>query len=207
MKNFKSLFAIAILGILLSSCAKVYYSHDAKTLAQNQSTLAILPPQVAIAPNKRVDLQTLIEQEQIESENFQKAMYSWILKRKMQGKFTPEVQDLEITNARLEAAGYFENKMTSYELCEILNVDAVMGAEYSLSKPISDGAALALWIVFDVLTPTNEVNVSMNIKDCANNKLIWNYDHEFSGVIGSTSEELVDRLMRRASKKMPYKKR
>jgi hypothetical protein len=34
--------------------------------------------------------------------------------------------------------------------------------------------------------------------------MIWNYDHKFSGGIGSSPSRLVDELMRQASKKMPY---
>jgi hypothetical protein len=52
--------------------------------------------------------------------------------------------------------------------------------------------------------PTNEVRVSLNISDCRNTKLIWNYDHKYSGSLGSSAAQLVDGLMRKATKKMPY---
>ena len=35
-------------------------------------------------------------------------------------------------------------------------------------------------------------------------KLIFKYDNKFSGGLGSSAARLVDRLMRNASKKMPY---
>jgi hypothetical protein len=34
--------------------------------------------------------------------------------------------------------------------------------------------------------------------------MIWNYNHKYSGGIGSTPTGIVDALMRKASKKMPY---
>lgn len=204
MKLFKTLSLIVICGILFSSCAKIFYSQDAYTLARNHKTIAILPPTVSIAANKKVDAEAIKEQQKTESINFQKEMYSWMLKRKMQGKITPEIQDIETTNAKLKNAGYPEKAFTSYELCEILGVDGTLGSNYSLSKPMSQGAAIVVGVLFGAWGATNEVTVALDIKDCANKKLLWNYDHKFSGSIGSSPARLVDGLMRNASKKMPY---
>lgn len=51
---------------------------------------------------------------------------------------------------------------------------------------------------------TNEVHVTMSINDCTNKKMIWNFDHKYSGSLGSSPSRMVDELMRQASKKMPY---
>lgn len=204
MKFVKTISLIVILGILSSSCAKIFYTPDAKALAQKHATIAILPPAVSIAPSKKVDAEAIIEQQKTESINFQKEMYSWMLKRKMQGKFAPEIQDLESTNAKLQKAGYPEKIMTPSEICEILGVDGVLGSNYSLSKPMSQGAAIVVGVLMGEWGTTNRVTVSLNIKDCANKKLIWNYDHKYSGGIGSSPANLVDELMRDASRKMPY---
>jgi len=204
MKIVKTLAFIVISGILLSSCAKIFYTPDAYNLARSHNTIAILPPTISIAANKKIDAEAMKEQQKTESVNFQKEMYSWMLKRKMQGKITPEIQDIETTNAKLINAGYPEKMFTSEELCKILGVDGTLGSNYSLSKPMSQGAAIALGVLFGAWGATNEVTVALDIKDCANKKLIWNYDHKFSGSIGSSPARLVDGLMRHASKKMPY---
>ena len=204
MKTLKISTIVLILGILFSSCAKIFYSPDARDLARNHNNIAILPPSVSIAANKKVDAEAIKEQQKTESLNFQKEMYSWMLKRKMQGKITPEIQDIETTNAKLKNAGYPEKVFTPEELCEILGVDGTMGSNYSLTKPMSQGAAVAVGLVFGAWGATNEVTVSLNIKDCENKKLIWDYNHKFSGSLGSSPARLVDGLMRNASKKMPY---
>ena len=111
---------------------------------------------------------------------------------------------MEVTNAKLKKAGYPENVMTPEEICNVLGVDGIMSSNYSLSKPMSQGAAIAIGVLFGAWGPTNEVVVSLDIKDCANKKTIWNYNHTFAGSIGSTPANLVDGLMRHASKKMPY---
>ena len=204
MKLFKILSLVVVIGIMFSSCAKIFYSPDAYNLARNHKTIAILPPTVSIAANKKVEAEAIKEQQKTESINFQKEMYSWMLKRKMQGKITPEIQDVETTNAKLKNSGYPEKVFTSEEICEILGVDGTLGSNYSLSKPMSQGAAIAVGVLFGAWGATNEVTIALDIKDCANKKLLWNYDHKFSGSIGSSPARLVDGLMRHASKKMPY---
>lgn len=205
MKTFKQLSIIFLLAMLLSSCAKIFYSPDAYTLAHSQKTIAIVPPTVSIAATKKIDAEAMKEQQKTESINFQKEMYSWMLKRKMQGKISQEIQEIENTNAKLKKAGYPENPLTTAELCTVLGVDGIMTSNYGLTKPMSEGAAIAAAVLVGVWGTTNEVHVSLSINDCTNKKLIWNYDHKFSGSMGSSSSRLVDELMRQASGKMPYK--
>lgn len=204
MKTVKKISALLILSVLFSSCAKIYYSPDAYSLAQNHEVMAILPPTVSIAASRKVEAEALIEQQKTESLNFQKEMYSWLLKRKMQGNFIPEIQDIETTNAKLRVAGYPEKHFTPEQMCVILGVDGILGSNFSLSKPMSQGAAIALGVLTGAWGATNEVTVALDLKDCENKKMIWNFDHKFSGSIGSSPARLVDNLMRLASKKMPY---
>ena len=194
----KQTFLIGLIVVLLSSCAKIFYSPDAKTLAAKHQTIAIVPPNVSIAAAKKIDGNALIEQQKTESLNFQREMYSWLLKRKGQGKIQVEVQDINTTNAKLSKIGYPETPLTTSELCEVLGVDGIMTSNFGLSKPMPVAAAIF------VGGPTNEVHVSLSISDCKNTKLIWNYDHKYSGGLGSSPARLVDGLMKNASKKMPY---
>ncbi len=204
MKAIRILSLAVISALMFSSCAKIFYSPDAYTLARDQKIIAIVPPAVSIAANKKIDAAAMIEQQKTESINFQKEMYSWMLKRKMQGNIMQEIQEVETTNALLKKAGYPENPLTSAELCSVLGVDGIMTSNYSLSKPMSDGAAVAVALLIGAWGATNEVIVSLSINDCMNKKLIFNYDHKYSGSLGSSPARLVDALMRQASKKMPY---
>lgn len=204
MKKINLLTLVGLSVLLLSSCAKIFYSTDATALANNHKTIAILPPTVSIAATKKTDAEAIKEQQKTESLNFQREMYSWILMRKKQGRITQEIQDIETTNAKLKKAGYPETAFTPSEMCEILGVDGIMGSNYVLNKPMSEVTALAMALLVDQPGVTNEVKVSLNINDCSNKKLIWNYDHKYSGGIGSSPSSLVDGLMRHASKKMPY---
>jgi hypothetical protein len=204
MNSRKQLLFFASVLVLFVSCAKVYHSPDAKTLANKQENIAIIPPVVSIAANKKIDAEAMKEQQKTESMNFQSEMYSWLLRRKMQGRIFQEIQDVVTTNAKLASAGYPEVPMTTAELCQVLGVDGIITSNFSLSKPISEGAAVAAVLLVGMWAPTNEVNVTLSINDCSKNKMIWNYSHNYSGSLGSSPARLVDGLMRDASKKMPY---
>jgi hypothetical protein len=197
------LFLIAV-TFLLQSCAKIFYSPDATPLARAQKIIAIAPPNVSIAARKKVDGAAIIEQQRTESVNFQREMYSWMLKRKMQGTIFVEVQDVETTNTKLANAGFNNGKLlTPIDMCNILGVDGIMTSNYSLSKPMSEGAAIAVAVLVGFWGATNEATVSLSIHDQSAKKMIWNFDHKLSSSLGSPAR-LVDDLMRQASRKMPY---
>jgi hypothetical protein len=200
----KPLVFLIVASFLLQSCAKVFYAPDARYLASTHKIIAIVPPRVSIAARKKVDAAALIEQQKTESINFQREMYSWMLKRKMQGTIFVDIQDVETTNAKLAAAGFQDaGLLTPADLSRILNVDGILTSNYSLSKPMSEGAAIALAVLAGWWAPTNEAVVSLSIRDSGTDKMIWNYDHKLSSSLSSPAR-LVDELMRQASRKMPY---
>ena len=200
----KSVVLLIITILFLQSCAKVFYTPDARYLAGAQKIIAILPPKVSIAASKKIDAAALIEQQKTESISFQREMYSWMLKRKMQGNIFVDIQDVETTNSRLFNAGFYDGKLLGpSDLCNILGVDGILTSNYSLSKPLSEGAAIALAVFAGWWAPTNEAVASLSIHDSGSEKMIWNYDHRLSSSLGSPAR-LVDELMRQASRKMPY---
>ena len=200
----KSIFLLVVAAFILQSCAKIFYAPDAKSLAMNQKVIAIAPPKVSIAPRKNVEADALIEQQKTESVNFQREMYSWMLKRKMQGTISVDIQDVETTIALLSKAGVNDGKLlTPDDMCQILGVDGILTSNYALTKPMSEGAAIAVGLIAGVWGATNEATASLSIHDSGTNKMIWNYDHKLSSSL-STPARLVDDLMRQASRKMPY---
>jgi hypothetical protein len=200
----RSIFFLLAVTFLLQSCAKVFYTPDARSLASTHKIIAIIPPKVSKAARRKVDGAALIEQQKTESINFQREMYSWMLKRKMQGTILVDIQDVETTNAKLAAAGFQDSRLlTPTDLSRVLNVDGVLTSNYSLSKPMSEGAAIVLAVLAGWWASTNEAVVSLSIHDSGSAKMIWNYNHKLSSSLGSPAR-LVDELMRQASRKMPY---
>lgn len=144
----KSIILLFMLAFVLQNCARIFSTPDARSLAQSQKIIAIAPPRVSIAAKKNIDGAALIEQQKTESVNFQREMYSWMLKRKMQGNITVEIQDVETTIALLKKEMVNEDKnLTPEEMCQILGVDGILTSNYSLSKPMSEGAAIAVGLI------------------------------------------------------------
>lgn len=202
----KFFFLAAVVAITaFGSCARVYFSPEARSISYQHRLIAVAPPKVTIAATRKTDPAAIQEQQKLESGNFQKEMISWLLRRKMQNKIFVDVMDAETVNAKLQRAGYFDgNPMTPAEICETLGVDGLITSNYALTKPISEGAAVAIGLLTGAWASTNTTNVNMEIHDRNTGKMIWNYNHQVQGSVGSTPAQLVDNLMRNASRKLPY---
>ncbi len=134
-------------------------------------------------------------------------MYSWFLRRSDKYQYTVTFQDITRTNALLKQAGISYNDLATKdrtELSKLLGVDAVLQNRTSLDKPMSDGAAVAVGVIFGVWGNTNSAQTTINIHDGKSGNLLWKYDYDAAGSIGSSADKLVNALMRNASKKFPY---
>ena len=201
-KKIKNLLLI-ILTILISGCASVYITPEGQSKADKHQNIAILSPKVGFSQTKRVDADAMKEAQRTTSLDIQSEIYKWMLKRKSQGRILINIQDTEETNVLLNRSNYDGYNLTTKEICKILNVDAILFSNFNIAKPTSQGAAV-VGALFGVGLQTNKATAALNIKDCESNSMIWIYDHKFSGGLGSSSEQLVDNLMRNASKKLPY---
>jgi len=197
-------YVFIIISCILSSCASVYITKEGQALADKHQVVAILGPKVGFKAKRNVDSESLKEAQRTTSIEIQNEIYKFMLKRKQQGYFKVDIQDVEETNVILRRSNYDGYNLTTSEICKLLEVDAVIFSNFNLAQPTSQGAAIAASVLLGVNTATNKASASMSIKDCSNNSMIWNYDHKFSGGIGSSSARLVESLMRNASKKMPY---
>ena len=200
MKNL----ILIVLTIITSSCASVYITQEGQSQADKHQNIAILSPKVGFKANKRVDAEALKESQRTTSLDIQSEIYKWMLKRKSQGRVVINIQDVEETNVLLNRNNYDGYNLTTSEICKVLNVDALLYSNFNIDKPTSQGAAVVVGVLLGVGLQTNKATAALSIKDCQSNSMIWNYDHKFSGGLGSSSEQLVDNLMRNASRKLPY---
>jgi hypothetical protein len=142
--------------------------------------------------------------------DIQDRMYSWLLRRSDRFHYSVSFQDINKTNSLLRDAGITAATLASQdrkELARILGVDAVMQNRSYMDKPMSDGAALAVGVLFGAWTSTNAVQTTINIHDGSSGSLLWKYDYEAQGSVGSNAESLVNGLMRNATKHFPYKEK
>jgi hypothetical protein len=206
MKVFTKI-GLLFLTLSLTSCAKVFYSPDAQKLASREKVIAIAPPRVSIAARKNVDAESLKIQQETESINFQNEMYTWLLQRQMKGVISQDIQEVEVSQSKLNAANPTGKVLTNQEICDILGVDGIITSSYALSKPMSEGAAIATAVLVGFWGSTNTVAVTANTYNCSNKKITMSFDHKIEGSLGSNTSSMVDNLMRTFSRKMPHAKK
>jgi hypothetical protein len=208
----KNLVSLAVLAAFLVGCGpKIYKSSNFTTALAKHKTLAILPAEVnmQLRPNqaKKMTPEQLEDLASKTGYDIQEKMYGWFLRRQDRFDYTVKFQDVTKTNALLKEAGINYNDLRTTDrakLAKVLGVDAVLQDHTSMEKPMSEGAAVAVGVLVGSWGATNKVQTTINIHDGSSGELLWNYDYEASGSVGSSTTQLVDALMRNASKKFPY---
>lgn len=204
--------SVLLLMLVFSGCApKIYKANDFNDVAAKHKVVAILPAFVTIQlrPNeaKRTSPEQLENNEKSTGMAIQEKEYGWFLRRSDKYNYTVKFQDVSKTNSLLKEANISYNSlktMSKEELAKLLNVDAIISTSVRMDKPMNEGVAVALGVVTGVWGNTNAVYTTINIHEGQQGDLMWKYDYQASGSIGSSPENLVNALMRNASKKFPY---
>ncbi|WP_089331930.1 hypothetical protein [Hymenobacter mucosus] len=204
--------AVLLVSVLFTACGpSIYMAQDFRSYAPKHKTVAILPAAVTmqLRPNqaRRMSTEQLRATEQQSGIDFQEKIYAWLLRRSQQRGYTVQFQDIMQTNTRLRESNIPYTELRSHspqELAKILGVDAVLTTSVRTSKPMSDGAAVAVGLLVGAWGATNQANITVNIHESDAGKLLWKYDYIASGSVGSSTEGMVNVLMRNASKKFPY---
>lgn len=208
----RQLLLLVAFGFFVIGCGpKIYTSSNFSNALAKHKTVAILPAEVSIQlrPNeaKKISAEQLSDIANKTAYDIQDKMYGWFLRRGDKFHYTVTFQDINKTNAKLKDAGVayedLKNKDRA-DLAKILGVDAVMQGKTVSEKPMSEGAAVAVAVIFGAWGSTNKVQTTINIHDGKSGDLLWKYDYEASGSVGSSTTRLVDMLMKNATKKFPY---
>jgi hypothetical protein len=195
-------------GLLLLSCSdcyyKSYYSEDAYLMAQTERTIAVAPSTVCFegAPNGTLAQ----DQSYMKSLNIQQEIYRGLQQWKLRGNVIPEVQDLVVTNSKLEQVLKSGISLSSFELCRLLGVDGIVTSEVFFSQPASEEIVSSDMSLKSSLT-TKNVSVLVGIYLYPCRKVIWSYSRSYRGSTGHTTlTRVINHLMQKACHHLPYKK-
>lgn len=72
---------------------------------------------------------------------------------------------------------------------------------------MSEGASLALGLLIGVWGSTNTATINMNVNNAEDGVLLWNYNKKVRGSLGSSTDDLINTLMRKASRRLSYTKK
>lgn len=207
----QTLLIFLLISTYSISQTKLYVHPDGDNYAKNTQTIALLPlnVQVKLRPKQLKDFtsEQIEEMEKNESLDIQKGMHSWFLTRKKRGEFSKSIQTPQRTNALLKKAGIDIHTTSDYlpsELGKILGVDCVVTGSFETSKPMSDAASIAIGALFGAFGSTSSAVCNIDFYDTRDDELVVNYLKKINGSLGSDSQDLINILMRKVTRRIPY---
>lgn len=195
------------------SQTKLYVHPDADTYVENTKTVAILPlkVQVKLRPKELKDFtpEQMDQMNKDEAIDIQKGMYTWFLTRKKRGTLLVDVQNPTTTNSLLKKKGIDIHNYSEYlpeELGKILGVEAIITGNFETSKPMSNAAAIGLAVFTGGMFATSAATMNMDFTNTSDNELVVNYNKKIKGTLGTDAQDLINILMRKVSRRIPYTK-
>ena len=211
MKTILIAFFMLLIGEVYCQTKEIYVNPNFNSLTKDHQKLAILPFKTIIKLRpKQMEKMSPEQFNQLQKDEgiaVQSALLSYFLKRKTQHNFKITFQDLNTTNALLAKNNIAQEnieRFTPKELAEILEVDAIITGILLSDKPMSDGASLAMGLLVGFYGSTNSGKCAISINDGYTGELLWKYDKTLSRSLGSDTNSIINAMMRKASRKLPY---
>ena len=206
----KIVFVLALFATTLAMGQKnIYESIRFDEYTENHEVLAIIPFIANLELKKAVDQDELDVLAQKEGYAVQNALETYFSRRKKRKKFNVDFQNIANTNAILAQNNItYENidTYTTKELCKILEVDGIISGNLNLNILLSEGVPTDFSILDYFSGNANYGRIGVKISDGETGKLLWKYENEISKKTGKNTNELIDKMMKTASRKFPYDK-
>jgi len=123
--------------------------------------------------------------------------------------YTVSFQDTEKTNILLKKAGMYGklDEFTKDEVAKALGVDGVLGGRFENEQSKSEGAAIASAVLLGGLGgKTGSGSLFLTLHNGADGELLWRFFKSMDDNIMTSTDDLVERMMRKVSRNFPYSK-
>ena len=204
----KIVFALVLFASTFAMAQKnIYESIRFDEYTEDHEVLAIVPFIAHLELKKAVDRDELRILAEKEGYAVQNALEMYFSKRKKRKKFNVDFQNILNTNAILTQNNInYENidTYTTQELCEILDVDGIISGNLNLNILLSKGVPTDFSILDYFSGNANYGRIGVKISDGETGKLLWKYENEISKKTGKNTMELIDKMMKTATRKFPY---
>ncbi|MNR35842.1 hypothetical protein D3C85_1537110 [compost metagenome] len=98
-------------------------------------------------------------------------------------------------------------EFTKDEIAKALNVDAVIAGKYEAEQSKSEAGAIVTTVLFGGMgSKTGSGALTMMVNDGPTGDLLWRFFKSMNDDVFSSSDELIDRMMRKVSRNFPYSK-
>lgn len=207
--NFKN-FIVSVLfltALTISAQKNIYESSKFDELSEDHQVLAILPFLTNLDLEDEISKEELKQRSEKEGYAVQNALELYFSKRKKKKKFSVEFQNTKDTKAILAKNNITYQNIDIYtvkELCEILKVDAIISGSLDLNILLSKGIPDDFSFLDFFLGDANYGRIGIKVSDGQTGKLLWKYEKEINKKSGKNTNDLIDRMMKLASRKFPY---
>jgi len=209
MKKRWILIIFVAVGTLVNAQKSIYESKRFDVLSADHETLAIIPFIAQLDLERNISKEELRELAEREGKAVQDALETYFSRRKKRKKFNVEFQNIEDTNALLAQNNISYANIDVYtvkQLSEILGVDGIISGNLNLNILLSKGVPTD-FSFFDYFGgDANYGRIGIKISDGATGKLLWKYEKEITKKTGKNTMDLIDKMMKLASRKFPYDK-
>lgn len=206
----KLILLLSFLMVAVGSAQKnIYENRRFDELSEDHETLAIIPFIANLDLKRNVNRNELLDLAKKEGYAVQNALETYFSKRKKRKKFNVDFQNIEDTNAILAQNGItYENLdiHTIKQLCKILEVDGIISGNLNLNILLSKGVPTNFSLLDYFSGDANYGRIGVKVSDGGSGKLLWKYEKAITKKTGKNTTELIDRMMKLASRKFPYDK-
>lgn len=171
-------------------------------------TVAVLPVKAKITYTKlpkNFNREAHQEQEVSLGQNIQNSLFLYFVRKA--NLYSVTFQNVEKTNSLLKEAGMYDRleDFTPDEIAKVLGVDAVLGGKFDLEQTRSDGTAFATAVMFsEYVGKTGLGTLTLMLHNGENGELLWRFFKIMDDDFTSENKELVERMMRKVSRNLPY---
>lgn len=185
----------------------IYESARFDDLSAEHEVLAILPFLTRLDLKNNISENELKSLEEKEGIAVQDALETYFSKRKKKKKFSVDFQNVKNTNAILAQNNITYDNIDVYtvkQLSEILDVDGIISGNLDLNILLSKGVSTDFKLMDYFSGDANYGRIGIKISDAISGKLLWKYEKEINKKSGKNTEDLIDRMMKLATRKFPY---
>ncbi|NAY90426.1 hypothetical protein GTQ34_00705 [Muricauda sp. JGD-17] len=195
--------------IAVSAQKNIYEHRRFDALSEDHKVLAIIPFITNLDLDNEVDANELTKLARREGFAVQNALETYFSKRKKRKKFNVEFQNIEDTNALLSQNGIKYSDLdiyTTQQLCKFLKVDGIISGTLKLNILLSEGVPTDFSLLDYFSGDADYGRIGVKVSDGETGKLLWKYEKGITKKTGKNTTELIDKMMKMASRKFPYDK-
>ncbi|PTX62637.1 hypothetical protein C8N46_10232 [Kordia periserrulae] len=214
MKKIVFIFLLFCVNVPFANAQKkIYVSDSFEELSKDHKIVAILPFQTTLdlkSDKKTYSEAQIAELEEREGVAVQQALESYFLDRKRKKKLKIEFQDIKTTNRLLKKAEITIEDLDIYapqELCKILKVDAIVSGSLTSRLLISEEVDTSFDLITYLKGKSDYGKIIIKLSNKDTGKLLWRYEKIINRKSGKNTKNIINKMMRIASRKFPYEEK